>query len=912
MAYRRVHYVLSTHWDREWYQTFQDYRERLVKLLDRTLGGLVDGRLKGPFTTDGQAIMLEDYLEVRPERRSQVEELARQGKLAIGPWYVLPDEWLVSGESLVRNLRRGRQVARQFGGTPSAAGFVCDLFGHIGQLPQILAGFGAKGALVWRGIEPREKAHLIWRASDGTGLPCYRFGRTGYCDYDYDVRFSHVHSVRFDAAKGAADLQAFLDREAARSTVSPLIIFDGGDHLEYDQDHYDLLMATKPSKSFPYQVVHSTLDAYLEEMAREAKAFTAAFDGEMRETGRLPVYKDQQWLIPGVLSSRVWIKQSNAECETLLCQWAEPVGAMAHHWLAREVPAGYLDVAWRWLLMNHPHDSICGCSIDEVHEDMKYRFAQCRQIARRQTTEAARAMAAAVTGEVTDKDLRVAVFNPLAQDLDEPLELVLQIPTHWPCFNEFFGFEAKPAFRIFAADGTEVPYQRLAQAMNRPKVRIHRTKFPQGYGTHDVTVCVRLAVPALGYTTLTVRAETPAQPSPVFGPVIEPTRHPERPGLATSESSMANEFMAVRIGANGTLTLHDRRTDEIYEGLLTFEDCADIGDGWYHGQAVNDQAFVSTAARSDIALVHDGPGLTRFRVRTTMGVPKEFDFPAMRRSETMTELVIDSTVTLRAGCPRVEVETRVRNTALDHRLRVLLPSGAKAATCLADGAYDVVERDIALPAGNHRGREIAVETKPMQTWAAVADPERGLAVVSSGQLEFAVRDTGERPLALTLFRGTRRTVMTAGQPNGQLSGDLTFRYWIVPTPAPVDRAGLCRLGTLLAAGIQEVQLQAEDMALYRSERRLPASASFLRLQGEVVMTSARQEGAGLEVRLFNPLAAGTRATLDLTGWPAGVQRPTQATPVDLESTPRGPARAIRAGKVPIALGPKQIVTLRLE
>jgi alpha-mannosidase/mannosylglycerate hydrolase len=825
---------------------------------------------------------------------------------------VLPDEWLVSGESLVRNLRRGRRVAREFGATPSSAGFVCDLFGHIGQLPQILAGFGVKGALVWRGVEPREQAHFVWRASDGTGLPCYRFGRTGYCDYDYDVRFSHVHSVRFAAAKGAADLRAFLDREAARSTVRSLIVFDGGDHLEYDQDHYDLLMGTRPGKQFPYQVVHSTLDAYLEEMAQHAADITASFEGEMRETGRLPVYKDQQWLIPGVLSSRVWIKQSNAECETLLCHWAEPVGAMAHRWLAREYPAVYLDVAWRWLLMNHPHDSICGCSIDEVHEDMKYRFAQCRQIARRQTLEAARALAAAVAGEVGDRELRVMVLNPLPRELDEPLELVLQVPSQWPCFNEFFGFETKPAFRVFAADGKELPYQRLAQAMNRPKVRIHRTKFPQGYATHDVTVCLRLRVPALGYTTLTVRAETPVQPSPVFGPMIEPTRHPDRPGLATSECSLANEFLAVRIAANGTLTLHDRRTDELYEGLLTFEDCADIGDGWYHGQAVNDQAFVSSAARSDIALVHDGPSLARFRIRTVMGVPREFDFPAMRRSETMTDLIIDSLVTLRAGCPRIEVETRVRNAALDHRLRVLLPTRAESAICLADGAYDVVERPIALPTDNHLGREIAVETKPMQTWAAVADPERGLAVLSSGQLEFAVRDTGERPLALTLFRGTRRTVMTSGQPNGQLSGDLTFRYWIVPTAAPVDRAGLCQLGTLLAAGVQDVQLQAEDVPLYRTDRRLPAAASFLALHGDVVMTSARQEGPGLEVRLFNPLAEDARAVLDLTGWPAAASPPSRVGEVDFEGNPRGPARALKGGKASLTLGPKQIMTLRLE
>src|SRR5574341_386192 len=148
---RRVHYVLSTHWDREWYQSFQDYRYRLFRSLDRVLEGIEDGRLRGAFQTDGQAIPLDDYLEVRPERREEVERLAHTGWLVIGPWYVMPDEFLVSGESLIRNLRLGREVARAYGSEPSNAGFVCDIFGHISQLPQLFAGFGIRGGFIWRG-----------------------------------------------------------------------------------------------------------------------------------------------------------------------------------------------------------------------------------------------------------------------------------------------------------------------------------------------------------------------------------------------------------------------------------------------------------------------------------------------------------------------------------------------------------------------------------------------------------------------------------------------------------------------------------------------------------------------------------------------------------------------------------------
>lgn len=83
-----------------------------------------------------------------------------------------------------------------------------------------------------------------------------------------------------------------------------------------------------------------------------------------------------------MLSSRVWIKQENAVCQTLLCHWAEPFTALAQVALGKTAAPGYLATAWKWLLQNHPHDFIGGCSIDAVHADMHYRFHQSHRIAR--------------------------------------------------------------------------------------------------------------------------------------------------------------------------------------------------------------------------------------------------------------------------------------------------------------------------------------------------------------------------------------------------------------------------------------------------------------------------------------------------------------------------------------------------
>src|SRR5262249_48645856 len=108
--------VPHTHWDRGWDLTFQQFRMKLLA----QVGPRVDTMERDPgyarFLLDGQTIILDDYLEVRPENAARLERLAREGRILVGPWYIQPDEFLASGESLVRNLLRGRRMAREYGG----------------------------------------------------------------------------------------------------------------------------------------------------------------------------------------------------------------------------------------------------------------------------------------------------------------------------------------------------------------------------------------------------------------------------------------------------------------------------------------------------------------------------------------------------------------------------------------------------------------------------------------------------------------------------------------------------------------------------------------------------------------------------------------------------------------------------
>jgi alpha-mannosidase/mannosylglycerate hydrolase len=904
MAKRRAHYVVSTHWDREWYQTFQDYRYRLVALLDHVLDGLLDGRLQGPFYCDGQAIVLDDYLEVRPERRAQVQQLLRERRLVAGPWFVMPDAFLVSGESLIRNLRLGRQLVRSLGGTPSSAGFVCDLFGFNSQVPQLFAGFGIRFAFLWRGVPASGRRLFRWQGADGSEVPVYRFGRRGYCTFCDEVRSAFDQDVAVSPAEVPARVQAHLEREAALNEVGPILLFDGGDHQEWDEPVYQALFAAAKDKAFPgYEVVHTDLDTYLAEMLPHAGRIRTVLTGELREPAQAPLREDEMWVIPGVLSSRVWIKQENARIETLLCHWAEPFSAFAEGLDQLPDPAGYLDTAWRWLLTNHPHDSMCGCSIDAVHRDMQYRFRQASQIGERVTTDALQRLTAAIEGTLEGDCLRLSVFNPLPQPFSGVAELTVPVPAGWPLLNEFFGFEGKPAFHLYGPDGEELPYQRLAQQRGALQPEITVARFPRPRVTDPVRIAVQLAVPAMGYTTLTVK------------PIVADTyaRHyaPNQPGLATSERSLANEHLAVTIEPNGTLTLDDLATGQRYSRLLTFEDCADIGDGWYHGPVVNDQTFVSTAATSDVALLYHGPLAAAFRLRTTLRLPREFDFKAMARGQEFTELTLETDLVLRAGQRYLDLTTRVRNTVCDHRLRVLLPSGAQAETYLADSAFDVIERPIALRADNATYRELEVETKPQRSWTAVHDAQRGLAVLAEGLLETAVRDLPERPLALTLYRSTRRTVFTTGEPEGQLLTDLAFRWRVMPLAGAPDPVALGTCAQELAAGLRSATVTPIEQRRLGGAAGRPLTHSFCQLTGPALLTSLTRREDALEARLYNPTRHAVTVTLR-GALPGAPKWPCRATPVDFESQAIGKPLPSRAGQVKVALQPKQICTLRLE
>ncbi len=912
-----LHVVSHTHWDREWYRTFQQFRFRLLHLVDDLLGILEGDPAYLHFMLDGQTAVLEDVLDVRPDLEERLRRQVQAGRVLIGPWFILPDEFLVSPEALVRNLLLGERICRAWGAR-MALGYTPDPFGHIGQLPQLLRGFGMDTAVFARGAGDAP-VEFRWASPDGSEvLVCY-------------LR-DHYGNVAYLPADGAGVAQRLAE---ARDSLTPYartshrLLMQGTDHLFPRADLPRLL--AEAASALPDRVLHSSLPAYVAAVRRELGAEGLAGlplrRGEMRDPSRAH-------LLPGVLSTRMGIKQRNHACQTLLEKWAEPFAAFASGQVCKyasgqvckyasgQVPRladlhtctlAYLHTcplaihrAWKYLLENHPHDSICGCSIDQVHREMVTRFDWCEQLGEEGARTALETLAAQVdTGAGSLPAL--VVFNPAARPRTDRVAAQVLPPVD------------PPGVRLLGPDGEEVPLQvvrrtarsemelpldRQAMALMVEQVIASGEPAWEGWKIRGlqvwrdgevahVTVAVtrseEFAPPALSEEPIarlralladeSVRAYDlriredealeiafVARDVPPLGlaayrfapaDVRNPTSDRE---LQSSDSlTIENEFLIVRADAqSGRLTVTDRQTGWMLPGVHRLVDGGDRGDEYNYCQPEQDE-LVDSPAEPPTIRCEVGPAGQSLFIGLTCRVPAGLD-PQDRsvRSAERVDLPVTVRVTLTPGVRRVDFETTVDNRAADHRLRVHFPAPLAVDSACAEGHWDVVEWPLALPTDTAGWAEQPAPTRPQRGWASVSDGQRGLTVANRGLPEVEVLRTADGvEVALTLLRcvgwlsrddlhcrrGHAGPALTV--PEAQCPGVHTFRYALIP------HAGDWRAAFALAEAFQS-DLRA--VATGPHAGALPPRLSFLRLEPESLQVSAvkaADDGDGLIIRLWN-------------------------------------------------------------
>lgn len=801
----RVSVVVQTHWDREWYYPQQTFAGRLLAVMERVCDQLDDGRL-AHFLFDGQVCALEDLLlEAEPELAERVLAHARAGRIALGPWYVMADEFLVSGESLWRNLEIGMAEAARFGNC-QRIGYLPDSFGHIAQMPQLLRHHGIASAVTWRGIDLRH-AEFRWAAPDGSTVDAVYLTQ-GY--YQHPLNVPHWQAA----------LTKYLETIAPRSLTGALLLTQGGDHLA---PHSQLAarIAEFNAAQDRYELVQHSLQQHLDALGAVHRP---TLHGELRDNA-------QSFVLPDVLSTRRTLKDLHQRLEDRLLGETEPLWAWLH---GVKPPAQALNESWKRLIQQQAHDSICGCSVDEVHDEMQARLVSLDQ---RLSSLKGRALHAAglqsasqhegAGTSVFADDSTFTLFNPLplASEGWHAIELLLQGPE-------------PAAVRVLDADGTPLPLHWLGSEPAR-SLRSPLDDFPEPVIGHRLSL--RIALPLAGMQALALRLE-PCEPTSAGAAVL----------AREEQASGPLDVAGLSLDTDGALRWQGRMQLLLHTEL-------DAGDSYNFAPPA--QADRHWHARFEpLGLRRSGP-FTQLRVGFAFEQPRALaddrSGPCAERVTTRGELVL-----LTDGSPWVEAQLTHSTAAQDQRTRLVFAAGETIAESAGDTAFHWTRRPTrkaAYPATPVPQREMAVAVNPSLS----AMQAGSVSVVHRGLQEFEIVDgpNGGDALAVTLQRAvgwlSRRDLVTRGAgagpdlatPGAQRGFDgVTPFAFALDAAAPLQRALRLRRPLLALPGHRN--------DAWREPFTLP--------DARLIPSSLRRVGGELELRVWNPLDQTINSPLP--GW----------------------------------------------
>lgn len=891
----RVFVYHHTHWDREWWATLQDFRIRLVELIDDLLDALDRDPEFRCFLLDGQTIVLKDYLEIRPENREKLVSYIKDYRIQCGPWYILPDEFLVSGEAHIRNLWLGERMAERLGYHNLDVGYLPDTFGHISQMPQILCGFGIDNAMVWRGVggDPATcKGEFRWEAADDSQVLAHWFPE-GY----YQMPFLHLDNPDRPYEDKIGRIRRLVETFGRHATTECILLPYGGDHRPIDRRLPGLLERANDELDDIGEFHWSTTQEYVEAIRARAPELRV-IKGELRAFGaELP------HLLTGVLSTRLYLKQMNFAGQNWLERYAEPLAALAWHH-GRMYDASLLWTAWEWLVQNHPHDSICGCSIDQVHREMIARFDQSRQIAQIVAEKSAQHINALIdTDDLADGDLALVAHNPLPWARTSPVGVLVERQ-----------HDVSPRTHILSdPDGREVPFQVSSVDELRPMTDRWQ---------HTEVRFIAEAVPALGYATY--RLSRRAAPLDARQWFMTTVQHSARlkgsepvTDLRVGDSVLENRWLHVEVDRrDGTLRVTDKRSGETYAGLNAFEDGGDAGDTYAYAAPLNDMVLRSDqGARAHVSVAEAGYAAATLRIDLDWALPGALADDRLSRRSDYVETRISTFVTLASEARRVEIATEWENRALDHRLRALFPLDVPAAVSHAEGQFDVVARPASAHDAGRGWPEPYVPTLPQQGFASIGGGARTLTIANRGLPEFEVLPDGT--LALTILRAVgwlsrEDTLVRAGgagpqipTPDAQCLGRQRVEYAIVP------HAGSW-LESKAYSIAHDYLAPLYGTATGRHAGDLPKRNGLLRIEGDhTLLLSAckkAERADALILRFWNVARRPTEARV----YPR--ERPASVRYVNLKEEPvdEGAIAIAEDGSFPLRAGASKIVTVELR
>lgn len=846
MAKTKVFITPTTHWDREWVMTFGQYQVRLVNMIDHLIE-LIEKEPDYRFLLDGQVIALDDYLEIKPWQKDKIIALIEKGRLVTGPWYVLADQFLENGESAIRNLLFGIKKVKELGGKPMMVGYVPDSFGSIASLPMILKGFNINYANFGRGRphwnERLPQYELWWESRDGSRILAANHGYANgtflsYLDIWCDIFADSSYNPDHEAVMKVFMEEAGKQKEKA---VTPNLYFSVGvDHMEprfslpavikYINEHQNI-----------YELEYGMPEDYLTAVRNEAENL-AAYTGEFRGSRVNPME------LSGTLSSYMHLKQMNDDCEILLQRKIEPLWAMVTNLVGIEYPRGHLQKLWKLLLANHPHDSICGCSIDQVHKDMINRYEEIEGIGGYLVKDGLHYLISKINTAGNDGHAAsLTVVNPSGLIHSGPVRELVRVPKRFK-HHEY----------VIVDDNRRVIPSKIRHIKDKNKdlESVYMTNHQlasvlskdAGDDRPDDQVFTVLYVdfiaedvPGIGYRTYWIRPDT-------MGESVTP-------GVSLCGQGMENNYMKVSFNNNGTIDILDKGTGHVFYGLNYFIDREDTGNSYDHHSFTKPDDYDS---RNCTINWHFYEKAAHF---ITFGAAMEWELPECItsegiRSKCLKTMKINIFATLYANVNRLEMSVEMDNVCKDHSLRAVFDTGLYSGTVSAYDHFSVIDRE----AGelNSEWKDI-----PFQEFVNVSDGATGLCISTKGLPAYEAVETekGIR-LYLGLLRSVGRLGSAAGAdyptPGAQCQRCHKFEFAIIP-----HKGNWLEGDCLIESNNYRTPFLAE--ADVQHDGALPSSMSLLSLEydGEkkpfVSCLKLAEDNTGMILRLWNP--TGTTDTV---------------------------------------------------
>ncbi|MBC7960859.1 MAG: alpha-mannosidase [Vallitaleaceae bacterium] len=890
---KEIGYVVThTHWDREWRYPLWENRMYLVNLMDELLETLATNSDYKSFVLDGQSVVVEDYLQVRPERAEEIKRHIQEGRISVGPWYTLPDLYPVDGECLIRNLMKGIRFSSSLGGYLNIA-YESFGWGQIAQFPQIYKGFGFDIVIVAKNVskERAPESEFMWEGPDGTQILSTRLGQHGRANFFMNAYLkimtgkdylSDAYKLEWDQAGAIyhqADEKGFFQDYLKLDNTEKL-------HDEYIKEAVQTAWdATNETTVKTHRVLMNGSDSttsqpMLPEIIKKAnelfedKELVLASLETYTEQLKTLVDYDKLKVVKGelrdgpafacsanALMTRPFIKMLNKKVQNALIHMAEPLSVMSAM-VGAKYDKSFLDIAIKYMLLSHPHDSINGVTQDKTAGDVLYMLNQALEISEAMSNKAASVLVKNLDTSAYDpKDILLVVLNASPYSRNEMVKVYIDTPCDYNIwdFDLVDRWGKKSDIQLISRKEVVVPVNDL-----------HARPLPFYVDRHCFYLDTQ-EVPAGGYKAFKLVPKKTFNRKAVFWAEMRTSKGDE---ISKASNTLENEFLKVEVQNNGTLMMLDKSTGMAYKDLNYFEDTGDCGDYWMYYPPYNNQTFTSQGCHAKIWRTYNGPLSATIVAQVKLQLPSFALRPEneirgeSRRSDEEKELTATIHYTLKRHSKKVDVQLIVENTMEDHRFRVLFDTGIKAQYSAAAGHFTVDQRPVTPLMDTSGEFWPEMQTLPQQTFVDLSDGQNGFALINNCMTEFEAMDNEKGTIALTLFRSVRNIICTefrsAGcfphEKGGQSLGTLTYNYAIVPHSGTWETANIYYEAEQLNVPLKLVQTGKHEGG------KLPPENSFFAIEPQSLVMStfkASEDRDSYILRLFNPTHEKVEGTIRL-------------------------------------------------